>query len=402
MKIVLSYGLGVDSTALLFRWLTDPDSRNFDLRDLVVVTAMTGNEWPDTVDLVERHVLPRLAEAGVTYAQVARGGPSQGDGVTILDESDEPRRLFADGAYRLSDELTSAGTIPQAAGSRYCSQKFKGWVIDTYLAECVRDATRHAFGYEAGEVTRATRCEENMPSRLAFGFDSTETARARRATEFDGPLRVAEFPLIEWGWDREECLRFIQQTAGVSSWPKSACVYCPFALTNRAGRERTLDRYDKDRDSAMETLMLERRSIGLNPRGGLIAGNRLYDLLWKERPAIAKSFERLVEETPHSVYEVRRIWRSKRQANRDLRVIHTGSRAACETLLRQHGKVDDSDGIGRVYLLRKGEELPTREHFIVAAPEGAKEKALPSFPRWWEEADHQQLTLPNEELAVVA
>jgi hypothetical protein len=402
MKVVLSYGLGVDSTALLFRWLTEPDSRNFDLDDLLVVTAMTGDEWPDTVELVERHVLPRLAEAGVTYVQVARGGASQKDGITILDESDEPHRLYADGAYRLSDELTRAGTVPQAAGSRYCSQKFKGWVIDTYLAECAPEAIRHAFGYEAGEVARAARCEENMPQRLAFGFESGETARARRATQFDSPLRVAEFPLIEWGWDREDCLRFIQQTAGISSWPKSACVYCPFALTNRAGRERTLDRYGEDRESAMDTLMLERRSLCLNPRGGLIAGDRLFDLLWKHRPPIAKSFERLAEEAPHSVYEVRRIWRSKRQANRDLRVLHTGSRAECEALVREHGKVDDSDGIGRVYLLRKGEELPTREHFIVAGPAGAKEKALPSFARWWEELDHQQLTLPSEELALAA
>jgi predicted amidophosphoribosyltransferase len=122
MKVVLSYGLGVDSTALLLRWLSEPDSRDFDLSDLLVVTAMTGDEWPDTVDLVERHVLPRLAEAGVTYAQVARGGASQKEGIAVLEESDEPHRLYADGAYRLSDELTRAGTIPQAAGSRYCSQ----------------------------------------------------------------------------------------------------------------------------------------------------------------------------------------------------------------------------------------------------------------------------------------
>lgn len=402
MKVVLSYGLGVDSTALLFRWLNEPDSRDFDLGDLLVVTAMTGDEWPDTVELVERHVLPRLAEAGVTYVQVARAGASQKDGIAILDESEEPNCLYAEGAYKLSDELTSAGTIPQAAGSRYCSQKFKGWVIDTYLAECAPEVTRHAFGYEAEEVVRASRCEEHMPNRLAFGFESSEAARASRAKEYDSPLRVAEFPLIEWGWDREDCLRFIQQTTGVSSWPKSACVYCPFALTNRAGRERTLRRYDEDRESAMETLMLERRSLCLNPRGGLIAGERLFDLFWKHLPAIAKSFERLAEESPHCVYEVRRIWRSKRQANRDLRVLHTGTRAECEALVRQHGKIDGSDGIERVYLLRKGEELPAREHFIVAGPAGAREKALPSFARWWEEVDHEQLCLPAAELAVAA
>jgi hypothetical protein len=36
-------GMGVDSAALLTRWLLDPACRNFDLADLVVVTAMTGD-----------------------------------------------------------------------------------------------------------------------------------------------------------------------------------------------------------------------------------------------------------------------------------------------------------------------------------------------------------------------
>jgi hypothetical protein len=152
----------------------------------------------------------------------------------------------------------------------------------------------------------------------------------------------------------------------------------------------------------METLKLERRAVALNHRGGLIAGDRLFDLLWSRRPHLAKRFERLAEEEPHSVYEVRRIWRSKRQVNRDLRVLHTGARAECEALVRQYGPVDDDDGIGRVYLQRKGDGLPAREHLIVSGPAGAKDKALPSFERWWEEFDHPQLTLESAEPAVAA
>lgn len=55
---VLSYGLGADSTCLLLRYLTDPSSRDFDLENLLVITAMTGDEWPHTGDLVTEHVLP--------------------------------------------------------------------------------------------------------------------------------------------------------------------------------------------------------------------------------------------------------------------------------------------------------------------------------------------------------
>jgi hypothetical protein len=59
--VILSYGLGVDSTAILLRWLSDPSSRDFDLADLIVIVAMTGNEWDVTGRHVEEHILPLLS-----------------------------------------------------------------------------------------------------------------------------------------------------------------------------------------------------------------------------------------------------------------------------------------------------------------------------------------------------
>ncbi len=403
MNIVLSYGLGVDSTALLLRWLEDPDSRDFSLSELLVVTSMTGDEWPQTGVLVEHHVLPRLRGAGVRFAQVARGGRLQDEGIVVLDDTDSPRRLHLAGAYKLSEEMTAAGTVPQASGNRLCSMKFKGWVIDTYLEHYAPEATRHAFGYEAGEVSRANRCAENMPGRLAFGFGKSEAGRARRATEYDTPHRRAEFPLIEWDWDREACQRYIEQVTGVPDWPKSACVYCPFALTSRAGRERSLSRYDTRPESALESLMLERRSLCLNPRGGLIAGKRLDELVAAERPEIATAFERRLDEEPHSVYEVKRVWLPKASdpekvgtVYRDLRVLETGTRRQCESMVRKRGEVDDADGIERVYRLRPGQTLPKREHFFVAGPAGAKPKVRPGFSSAWEQLDHEQLILAED------
>lgn len=41
-RIVLGFGLGCDSSAILARWLTDPSSRDFELHELAVITAMTG------------------------------------------------------------------------------------------------------------------------------------------------------------------------------------------------------------------------------------------------------------------------------------------------------------------------------------------------------------------------
>lgn len=405
MNIVLSYGLGVDSTALLLRWLEEPDSRNFPLSELLVVTSMTGDEWPLTGVLVERHVLPRLRDAGVRFAQVARGGRLQDEGIVVLDDTDSPHRLHLDGAYKLSEEMTAAGTVPQAGGNRLCSMKFKGWVIDTYLEHHAPEATRHAFGYEAGELPRAKRCAESMPAgRLAFGFGISEAGRARRATEYDTPHRIAEFPLIEWDWDRESCERYIEQITGVPDWPKSACVYCPFALTSRAGRERSLTRYDTRPESALEALMLERRSVCLNPRGGLIAGKRLDELIAAERPGIATTFARRLDVEPHSVYEVKRVWLPRAgdgekvgTVYRDLRVLETGTRRQCESIVRRQGEVDAGDGIERVYRVRAGQTLPKREHFFVAGPAGAESKVRPGFASAWEQLDHEQLVFPRED-----
>lgn len=98
--VVLSYGLGEDSTAILLRWIEDPTSRDFDLSDLVVITAMTGNEWESTRTAVETHVLPRLAAAGIRYIQVGRARrhvTKAGDGVVVLDDSRAPTQLHIDG-----------------------------------------------------------------------------------------------------------------------------------------------------------------------------------------------------------------------------------------------------------------------------------------------------------------
>lgn len=361
---------------------------------------MTGDEWPHTGKLVEEHILPRLRAASVRYAQVARAGTRQADGIRVLSDTTEPSRLYLDGAYKLSDELTAAGTVPQVGGTRRCSMKFKGWVIDTYLEHFAPLAVRHAFGFEIGEQRRADDCQRHMPGRLAFGFEIGEHARARQASEYDTPHRVAEFPLIDWGWDREACRRYIEQITGVPDWPKSACFYCPFAMTSKAGRERIVLRYDTRPQAAIDALLLEWRALCLNPRGGLIAGERLIDLLAEQRPAIVEQFNAHLEDVPHSVYEVRRLWRPKRDdplkvhmANRDLRVVAHGTRAQCAESVRSLGDIDRRDGIERVYRLRRGEDLPTREAFTVAGPAGAKEKALPGFAGWWAAIANEQLAL---------
>src|SRR5262249_35486196 len=65
MKVILNLGMGVESSAILARLLLEPDVRDFELADLVVVTAQTGDEFSDTAALVEAHLLPLMRRHGV-------------------------------------------------------------------------------------------------------------------------------------------------------------------------------------------------------------------------------------------------------------------------------------------------------------------------------------------------
>jgi hypothetical protein len=116
---VLSNGLGVESVATLLRWIRELETRDFDLKDLIVVTAMTGKEWPDTIDKFQRHMLPLFRKHGLRYVQLGRAGHLEKDGIVVLDDSREPQKLFADGAYTLFQELQLAGTVPQFGGAHH-------------------------------------------------------------------------------------------------------------------------------------------------------------------------------------------------------------------------------------------------------------------------------------------
>lgn len=373
--VVLSYGLGVDSTAILLRWLTEPESRDFDLSQLVVVTAMTGDEWKQTGVDVEAHILPRLREHGVRFVQAARERrhvTTAGDGVTILDDSTAPTRLHLEGVYRLSDEMREAGTIPQTGGARLCSVHAKGDVLDPIIE----------------------RITEGKPYRHVIGFEANEPKRAAKDTGYNTDTRTGVYPLIEWGWDRDACEAYIAQVTGIA-WEKSACVYCPFALANKAGRARVLARYADDPGAGVETLMLEHVALALNPAQGLIGGTRAVDVVRDAgHTEVLAAFQERLDAAEHAVYEVRRILRPSKKdptkqanASRSVRRLATGTRAAMLDLLDATAGTDfvtGDDGIARAYLRTRGAVYPTGEHFMVVAPAVVHDKESEHFDRWWD------------------
>jgi hypothetical protein len=373
---VLNLGLGADSSAMLVRLLREPALRPLPLDRLIVVVAMTGSEFGVTAQLVTRHILPLLAEHQVRTVQVARAGAREADGIRVLDDSRSPTVLYVDGAHRLRDELFAAGTVPQVGGRRLCSCKFKGWPIDRWLAGALAgEPFVQLMGFEAGEQRRA-------------GDD---------AAAGDSWQRTGAYPLVEWGWSREDCERYLHEQTGVRRWPKSACPFCPFSLCSRAGRARTFDAFAREPHQALEALMIERLAVALNERQGLAGGRRLADLLAAD-PAgagLLAAFDRQLQQTPHALCEVRRVLRPKRSdptrlgnARRHLRILATGDREQMIADLDRRAAaaaiaLDVEDVVPRLWLRRRAATFPSGEHFLTVAPAGAVDKGDARFDQWW-------------------
>lgn len=378
LLVVFSYGMGVDSTAILLRWIHEPASRDFDLGDLVMLSAMTGDEWPQTGQMVTDLVLPLIRAHGIRFIQVARAGPKQADGVRVLDDSRSPARLFIDGAYTLGEEMRTAGTVPQCGGGRRCSAKAKAWPLEQVIA----------------------RIADGRPYRHVLGFELNEFKRATRDATFNTTQRTGRYPLIEWEWNRQTCEDYVAEKLRVV-FPKSACVYCPFALVTAEGRARTLARFAADPDAGVTALIMEHVAVALNPRQGLIAGKRLYDVLAAApgQGRVLALLEERLNTAEWAVYHVRRaLLPSTRRPDRpgsnarDLRAVAIGDRAAVERALAQlaldhRTTVDVGDPRHpRVWLQRRGAHLPATESYYAIAPHTAVNKTSRSFASTWKKA----------------
>jgi hypothetical protein len=398
MQTILSYGLGVESSAILINWLDSPSTCPCQLHELIVITAQTGDEYEDTRRDVEAHILPRLRKHNIRYVQVARKGHLQADGITVLSDARQPQRLYIEGDYKLSDELRAAGTLPQFAGEQHrCSLKFKAWVIEQWLAENLIQPALHAFGYNAEETRRVAKSDAATARRIAFGFNADETKRIGRATGYDTPLRQSFYPLVEWGWTRQTCIDYLRETLGVI-WRKSSCTYCPF----NALKEDALVRHKQHPEQVADAMVLEHVSLSLNPRGTLYRNRSLIEIADASGNRLAvDGYRQRLDRVRWAVYRVRRLYHAGKDASGQPcpekkgnairaveRLLESDDRA--EALVRLRGLTGPNDevveqrGITYVYRRRCGATFPTREEFLVAAPAVVESKARYGL-EWFEQ-----------------
>lgn len=195
VPIIVSYGAGTNSTALLVG-LAERNERPD-----AIVFADTGGETPESYAYVET----------VDAWLAAMGWPS----ITRVRHRSE-----AHGEETLEANSLRTSHMPSIAyGFRSCSQKFKRDPQDRWARSwgpCVASWAAgqpvvKMLGFDADEPQRAAR------SKAAQAADAT--ARKRWSLRY---------PLIEWGWGRQECVEAIAR-AGLPQPGKSACFFCPMS-----------------------------------------------------------------------------------------------------------------------------------------------------------------------------
>lgn len=187
--LVVAYGLGVNSTAMLVEFIRRR------IRPHLILFADTGGEKPETYAYLDV-IRPFLATAGFP------------DVITVRYQ---PKRA----AYAtLESQCLHTRTLPSLAyGGRSCSLKYKRQPQDRYVANW----------------TPAQQCWRRGKKVLkAIGFDASsgDRRRANHAGHFDDPLYEFWYPLIDWRLDRARCMETIA-AAGLPIPLKSSCFYCP-------------------------------------------------------------------------------------------------------------------------------------------------------------------------------
>ncbi len=184
---IVAYGAGTNGTGMLVGLHERgrvPDA---------IVFADTGSEKPHTY----QHIIEVSAwckSVGFPEVQTISGQQPQ----MLKDRS-------------LEAECLRLGALPsKALGYSTCSLKWK-----------IEPQKRH---YAAIAAAQGLTLADLV---VLIGFDSDEQSRVDRGRNAwkPGDYRQ-EFPLFDWGWDREDCVSAIDR-AGLKQPGKSACFMCP-------------------------------------------------------------------------------------------------------------------------------------------------------------------------------
>lgn len=179
--IVVAYGMGTNSTAMLVGMHERGE------RPDLILSADTGDERKKTYD--HRDVVNEWCKSiGFPEIVMVRKGGRQ---------------------ETLSENCARMEMLPSIAyGFKGCSHKYKKEPQEKFVNNWT--PARLAWGAHLKVIK-------------LIGYDADEERRARITEDAKYDYR---YPLIEWGWAREECVAAIER-AGLPQPGKSACFFCP-------------------------------------------------------------------------------------------------------------------------------------------------------------------------------
>ena len=188
LPIVVSFGAGVDSTAILVRMWKE------DIKPDHILFADTGAERPDIYAHIER--VNKWCDK-VGFPNVTK--------LVYRDKNGED--------YNLLQSLEKNNTMPSLAfGFKSCSIQFKIKPQRQYIESLGVDKVINIVGYGVGEIDRAIKGLESYKKELS----ETKEVKCKM---------VLSFPLIEWKLNRDDCKKLSRSIGFCTS--KSACFFCP-------------------------------------------------------------------------------------------------------------------------------------------------------------------------------
>lgn len=260
--VVLAYGIGVDSTALLIEKVARGEAPD------LVLSADTSVEKPETYAYLDV-IRPWMAAHGIRHELV----------------SYTPKRFkHWPPYYGLLEMCLTNATVPsKSLGGSSCSLKYKKAPQDAFLATWQPAVEAWARG------RRVVRL---------IGYDAgpRDTLRANHALSIDDPLYECQYPLREWGWDRDACVARIQ-AEGLPVPPKSACWLC---IANKPDEIRALPTWCLRLIVLVEARAAPRlhTAEGLWRRTTRSRPGRMTDFIRHERLLPAREIDRIWREAP--------------------------------------------------------------------------------------------------------
>lgn len=208
---IVAFGGGVDSTAMILGLIEKNEPID------LILFADTGAERPSTYEHIENfsNYLKKLGYSGI---EIVKNKNKEGQIVT------------------LEDDCLKRKCLPSIAyGFKTCSSHFKIQPQDKFLNnwQPAKDA------WSKGE-----KCVKYV------GYDAGEQHRADNAAKRQDSKYTNKYPLIEWQWEREDCLNIIKKHN--LKVGKSACFFCPSSKP-----KEIINLYEENPDLLQRALSIE-------------------------------------------------------------------------------------------------------------------------------------------------